>query len=390
MAEGDVPHDDEDERKMGFAWHGSGTSNLDSFLKDFKPIPKPFRQLLGGGGAGIRLGDDFSVLPTHALKDDGKVVSLVILAKGFTYEWEFSRDTSPAGCIRPAVLAWKDRDLVTMTSSADGSRGVYTSDEKGESVDGGIRHSFARVGHGVQGGFVSATIDGQKVILVSRPVCSETDGKEETRRLHLWLSDLRRIYDVGPVSAVGEKVAASTLPHSIELQVRKDPIEARRLYCSYEVAAAEDGEYNITFVDMTEKLEDMKEVLAAWKERDAQIAKEYRCGNKKNNWRSECDDGDLTKGLVGLLSSTSTDSTWRDEYLCVNAAVCGGVESTPDGGLTFKGPGAGAERPVGDMGPNQPYHFADKNFTPHGDGVRPRGAESRQQQLYPFDGCEAT
>ncbi|RNF02942.1 trans-sialidase, partial [Trypanosoma cruzi] len=124
-------------------------------------------------------------------------------------------------------------------------------------------NSLTRAGHGVQGGFVSATVDGQKVIPVSRPVYSETDGKEETRRLHLWLSDLQRIYDVGPVSAVGEKVAASTLPHSVELQVWGDPIEARRLYCSYEVAAAEDGEYNIAFVDLTEKLGDMKEVVAS-------------------------------------------------------------------------------------------------------------------------------
>ncbi|RNC57679.1 putative trans-sialidase [Trypanosoma cruzi] len=146
MAEGDVPHGDEDEKKKEFAWHGSGTSNLDSFLKDFKPIPEHFRQLLGGGGAEIRLGDNFSVLPTHALKDDGKDVSLVILAKGFTYGWGFSRDTSRAGCIRHAVPAWKDRRLVMVTSCEEGSRGFYRADEKGESVDGGIRHSFARVG----------------------------------------------------------------------------------------------------------------------------------------------------------------------------------------------------------------------------------------------------
>ncbi|ESS63325.1 putative trans-sialidase [Trypanosoma cruzi Dm28c] len=33
-----------------------------------------------------------------------------------------------------------------MTLSEDGSRRVCRADEKGESVDGGIRHSFARVG----------------------------------------------------------------------------------------------------------------------------------------------------------------------------------------------------------------------------------------------------
>ncbi|RNC37736.1 putative trans-sialidase [Trypanosoma cruzi] len=105
MAEGDVPHDDEDEGKKEFAWHGSGTSNLDSLLKDFKPIPEQFKPFVGGGGAVIRLeAKSRYVLPIHALKDDGKVVLLIIVAKVFAYGWEFSRDTRPAGCIRPAVL----------------------------------------------------------------------------------------------------------------------------------------------------------------------------------------------------------------------------------------------------------------------------------------------
>ncbi|EKG08770.1 trans-sialidase, putative [Trypanosoma cruzi] len=107
----------------------------------------------------------------------------------------------------------------------------------------------------------------------------------------------------------------------------------------------------------------MKKVLAAWKEKDAQIAKEYRCGNEKNNWRSGCDARELTKGLVGLLSNKSTKNTWADEYLCVSATVHGEVEITPDGGLTFKGPGAWAKWPVGDMGQTVPYHFANSKFT---------------------------
>ncbi|EKF27254.1 trans-sialidase, putative [Trypanosoma cruzi marinkellei] len=146
MAEGDVPHDDEDENKKEFAWHRRVASNLESFLKDLKPIPEHIKQFLGAGGGGIRLEDNFSVLPIHALKDNGKAVSLVILAKGFAYGWEFSKDTSPAGCIQPAVLAWKERKLVRLALCEDGSRRVHTWDVMGESVDGGIRHSFTRVG----------------------------------------------------------------------------------------------------------------------------------------------------------------------------------------------------------------------------------------------------
>ncbi|EKG00432.1 trans-sialidase, putative, partial [Trypanosoma cruzi] len=172
---------------------------------------------------------------------------------------------------------------------------------------------------------------------------------------------------VGPISAENENVAASTLLYAtVEVPSLKEEEgeskEEKKLYCSYEVAA-EDGKYNIAFVDLTEKLEDMKKVLAAWKAKDAQIAKEYRCGNEKNNWRSGCDARELTKGLVGLLSNKSTKNTWADEYLCVSATVHGEVEITPDGGLTFKGPGAWAKWPVGDMGQTVPYHFANYKFT---------------------------
>ncbi|EKG08708.1 trans-sialidase, putative [Trypanosoma cruzi] len=178
---------------------------------------------------------------------------------------------------------------------------------------------------------------------------------------------MQRIYDVGPISAENENVAASTLLYAtVELQSLEGEEEKEvegRLYCSYEVAA-EDGKYNIAFVDFTEKLEDMRKVLAAWKTKDAQIAKGYSCGNEKDaNKQRDCDDGDLTKGLVGFLSNILNGKTWSDEYLCVNATAHGEVESTPDGGLTFKGPGAWAVWPVGDMGQIVPYYFANSKFT---------------------------
>ncbi|EAN82255.1 trans-sialidase, putative [Trypanosoma cruzi] len=376
-AGGLIPHDDDDEEKKEFKWQSQSTSLVPyEIWGDYSTKPKRFKQFLGGGGAGIRMEDESRyVLPIQALKDDGKVVSLVILAKGFTYGWEFSNGTSDEGCIQPAVLEWEGKDLVMMTSCEDGSRRVYLSSTMGrrwtEEYDTLSRvwgNSLKRTGHGVQGGFVSATIDEQKVILVSRPVYSGEEGKQETGRLHLWLTDLQRIYDLGPISAENENVAASTLLYAtVEVPSLEgeggESKEEKKLYCSYEVAA-EGDKYNIAFVDLTEKLEDMRKVLAAWKTKDAQIAKEYGCGNEKDaNKRRYCDDGDLTKGLVGFLSSASTDSTWADEYLCVNATVHGEVESTPDGGLTFKGPGAWAEWPVGDMGQTVPYHFANSKFT---------------------------
>ncbi|EKF39364.1 trans-sialidase, putative [Trypanosoma cruzi marinkellei] len=120
MAEGDVPHDDEDENTKEFAWHRRGASILDSFLKDLKPIPEHIKQFLGAGGAGIWLEDNSSVLPTHALKNVGKAVSLVILAKGLAYGWEFSR-------IRVLRDASSLRFLPGRTESSSGWRCVRTA-----------------------------------------------------------------------------------------------------------------------------------------------------------------------------------------------------------------------------------------------------------------------
>ncbi|EKF27894.1 trans-sialidase, putative, partial [Trypanosoma cruzi marinkellei] len=79
-----------------------------------------------------------------------------------------------------------------------------------------------------------------------------------------------------------------------------------------------------------------------------------------------CSAVKITDGLVGFLSNTSTDDTWKDEYLGVNATVKGATEgkvTATEKGVTFTGRGAGAEWPVGSQGENQLYHFANYNFT---------------------------
>ncbi|EKF28756.1 trans-sialidase, putative, partial [Trypanosoma cruzi marinkellei] len=186
MADGEVQNDRKN-GKLEFEWsQTASTSEVpNDFLKGKSSTPKGFKQFLGGGGAGIKMDDGPYVLPIQALKNDGTKVSLVILAKKAWYGWEFSKDTSPAGCIQPAVLEWKENKLLMMTSCEDGSRRVYMADEKGtswkeeyETLSRVWGNSLKRTGHGVQGGFVSATIGEQKVILVSRPVYSETNGKE--------------------------------------------------------------------------------------------------------------------------------------------------------------------------------------------------------------------
>ncbi|RNE95232.1 trans-sialidase, partial [Trypanosoma conorhini] len=96
-ASGRVSGDDDE----GFEWHEQSTSPI-PYDFDFKG----FKEFLGGGGAGIRLGDNTFVLPVQALKADGKRVSLVVLARGTSYGWKFSEGTSHDGCVLPAVLEW--------------------------------------------------------------------------------------------------------------------------------------------------------------------------------------------------------------------------------------------------------------------------------------------
>ncbi|RNF00104.1 trans-sialidase [Trypanosoma conorhini] len=70
-----------------------------------------------------------------------------------------------------------------------------------------------------------------------------------------------------------------------------------------------------------------------------------------------------TEGLVGFLSGKSTGGKWVDEYLGVNATVMNGAAAGEKWGVTFSGAGAGAEWPVGKLGQNQPYYFANNEFT---------------------------
>ncbi|RNE99410.1 trans-sialidase, partial [Trypanosoma conorhini] len=127
----------DDDESEGFEWHSQSTSPIPSDLES----PTPFKEFLGGGGAGIRLGDNTFVLPVQALKADGKRVSLVVLARGTSYGWKFSEGTSHDGCVLPAVLEWGGAGgLLMMASCADGSRRVYESASKGR---GGRRRSAA-------------------------------------------------------------------------------------------------------------------------------------------------------------------------------------------------------------------------------------------------------
>ncbi|EAN94150.1 trans-sialidase, putative [Trypanosoma cruzi] len=117
---------------------------------------------------------------------------------------------------------------------------------------------------------------------------------------------------------------------------------------------------------LTEQLERVKKVLATWKKVDERVSKlcPFKSALEDTPADNGCSAVKITDGLVGFLSGDLSGSTWRDDYLGVNATVMmeEGAEKT-ENGVTFKGRGAWAEWPVGKQGENQLYHFANYNFT---------------------------
>ncbi|ESS55910.1 trans-sialidase [Trypanosoma cruzi Dm28c] len=127
-------------------------------------------------------------------------------------------------------------------------------------------------------------------------------------------------------------------------------------------------------VRLAEQLQRVKDVLATWNEVEERVSQ--LCTNSLatviKSTDTACSAGKITDGLVGFLSGSFSDNTWRDEYLGVNATVKGNdggdkaaaaetAEKETADGVTFHG--AWAEWPVGAQGENQLYHFANYNFT---------------------------
>ncbi|KAF8289757.1 putative trans-sialidase, Group VI [Trypanosoma cruzi] len=338
-------------------------------------------RLIGGGGSGIKTNDGTLVFPVQGTKkgeapNDEKAVSLIIYSSD-NINWKLSKGMSDGGCSDPSVVEWgEDKKLIMMTACDDGRRRVYESGDKGDSWTEALG-TLSRVWGNKQGakavrsGFITATIDGvedkRKVMLVTLPVYSIKDGKKENGELHLWLTDNTHIFDIGPVSGEDKDVATSSLLYkSAGSGDKKD-----ELIVLYE-KKKEDGEkpsHSLWSVVLTEQLQRVKGVLATWKKVDQTVSK--LCPSKSAvesiSPENACSTTvKITAGLVGFLSGNFSDSTWRDEYLGVNATVKGNDDGAAkatlhEGSVKFQG--AWAEWPVGSQGENQLYHFANYNFT---------------------------
>ncbi|KAF8285419.1 putative trans-sialidase, Group VIII [Trypanosoma cruzi] len=331
-----------------------------------KPEPKgksgSLTELIGGGGSGAVMRDGTIVFPMQAKKSDGTSVLLSMSFDPSENKWELPQITPGEGCRDPTLAKWKegedDERLFMMAHCDGGYYDVYGSTENGgnwypdrQPITRVWGNSHNRSGHGVQSGSTTAIIEEKKVMLITAPVYGNDNGKG---RLHLWVTDKARVYDVGPVSRGEDDAAASSL-------LIKD--KNKELISLYENKKS-GGSYNLVAVRLTEKLERIKEVVKTWKDLDSAL-KTCSSGSSTTvdaRKKRMCNGRVPTDGLVGFLSGNSTENTWKDEYLGVNATVKNGKRRVPNG-WTFKGPGAGAVWPVGDMGQTVPYYFANNAFT---------------------------
>ncbi|RNF09060.1 trans-sialidase, partial [Trypanosoma cruzi] len=195
-------------------------------------------------------------------------------------------------------------------------------------------------------GFTTAKIEDRDVMLVTLPVYAKTESEEKEKEkgeLHLWLTDNTHIADIGPVSGEDDDVAASSLLYKSGGN--------NELIALYEKKGnEEESSLGMVSVLLTEQLQRVKEVLTTWKKVDDRVSQlcTTLLAQKGFSTDTACSTDKITDGLVGFLSGSFSDNTWKDEYLGVNATVKSGAAA--HNGVTFKGRGAGAEWPVGAQG----------------------------------------
>ncbi|KAF5218351.1 hypothetical protein ECC02_008722 [Trypanosoma cruzi] len=355
----------------------AGSTNKRILWKDTYDLPwisngrqeQSWTRLIGGGGSGIKIKGDTLLFPLEGTKkEDGKAVSLIMYSSD-TAGWVVSREMSADGCGDPSVVEWKDK-LIMMTACDDGRRRVYEFNltESWTEALGTLSRVWGNKHKGnvkgVGSGFITARIEDRDVMLVTLPVYAKTESEENGKgRLHLWLTDNTHIVDIGPVSGDDDAAASSLLYRSGKSETNGK----EKLIALYEKKKAEGEKPSpgMVSVRLTAQLQRVKDVLATWNKVDKRVSQLCTTLLAQKGFSSDnaCTTDKITAGLVGFLSGSFSENTWRDEYLGVNATVKGndgGATKTSDG-VTFHG--AWAEWPVGAQGENRLYHFANYNFT---------------------------
>ncbi|EAN91736.1 trans-sialidase, putative [Trypanosoma cruzi] len=296
-----------------------------------------------------KMTDGTLVFPVQFLTMGGDTASTIMYMNPGQQHWTFAKSATHAGCTNPSILEWEAGKIIMITSCEYGRRRVYESTDKGNTWTEALgtlsrvwSNSLAGLGLHIQGGFITATIDGKKVILLTQ---LEYFGDKERSEIHLWLTDTNRIYHVG-LLPTGYGATSSSLLYAND-----------KLYCLYEAGVGSSS--GAFFLDLASELHWIRHALDTWAAKDNALR---RCSTGAALSRGNCSVPIPTAGLVGHLADRLRGDKWEDEYLGVNAVVRGAAKKAPDG-LTFEGHDAGAEWPVDKQWPTRPFHFANYGFT---------------------------
>ncbi|KAF5217908.1 hypothetical protein ECC02_009198 [Trypanosoma cruzi] len=299
-----------------------------------------------------KMTDGTLVFPVQFLTMGGNTASTIMYMNPGQQHWTFAKSATHAGCTNPSILEWEAGKIIMITSCEYGRRRVYESTDKGNTWTEAVgtlsrvwSNSLAGLGLHIQSGFITATIDGKKVILLTQLEYPRHDSKGEIR---LWLTDTNRIYQVG-LLPTGYGATSSSLLYAND-----------KLYCLYEAGVGSSS--GAFFLDLASELHWIRHALDTWAAKDNALR---QCGSIASGAalsRGNCSVPIPTAGLVGHLADRLRGDKWEDEYLGVNAVVRGAAKKAPSG-WTFEGHDAGAEWPVDKQWPTRPFHFANYGFT---------------------------
>ncbi|RNF07617.1 trans-sialidase [Trypanosoma cruzi] len=168
--------------------------------------------------------------------------------------------------------------------------------------------------------FITATIEGRKVMLCTQR--GHASGEKRTTALCLWVTDSNRTFSVGPVAVdnAADWMLASTL-------LRSDG-------SLHLLQARGNGEGRVISLSRLTELSTIYSVLSNWEQKDIFFS--------SLSTPTVC--------LVAALSGASSDDTWNDEYLCLNATVTNAVKDND--GLQVTGLESRAIWPVNTRGDN--------------------------------------
>ncbi|KAF8294668.1 putative trans-sialidase, Group IV, partial [Trypanosoma cruzi] len=354
-------------------WGGNGVESVIHFL-DTRPrrsggfsmnsvsmsirLPYPYKsdELIGflndASTSITKMTDGTLVFPVQFLTMGGSTASTIMYMNPGQQHWTFAKSATHAGCTNPSILEWEAGKIIMITSCEYGRRRVYESTDKGNTWTEALgtlsrvwSNSLAGLGLHIQSGFITATIDGKKVILLTQ---LEYFGDKERSEIHLWLTDTNRIYHVG-LLPTGYGATSSSLLYAND-----------KLYCLYEASVGSSS--GALFLDLASELHWIRHALDTWAAKDNALRQCSSIASGAALSRGNCSVPIPTAGLVGHLADRLRGDKWEDEYLGVNAVVRGAAKKAPSG-LTFEAQGAGAEWPVDKQWPTRPFHFANYGFT---------------------------